>query len=125
MQKEGTVLIQSFGETRTLVKKLAHSHDMTIPQYLALVVEEAAKAEGIEVPESYRAEKTVDRKLSKGDFKERGKPKKKEEFFLPDDRKTWDKHFLHRWPEFAQWYFDTTGREWPGEETYYNNLHIG
>lgn len=130
--KQGIVLIQSFGETRTLVKKLAHSQGMTIPQYLAQLVEAAATEASVALPESYKAEGAVDRKLAKGDFKDRGagKPKIKEEFFLPDTRKEWEKLFAHRWEEFGAWYKkarSTPGHEveWPGEETYYNNLHIG
>lgn len=125
-RKQHIVLIQSFGETRVLIKQLAHAQDMTIPQYLAQLVEAAAVSKGLEVPE-YKTEKQVDRRLEKGDFKDRGagKPKKTVGFFLPDTRKEWDKLFADRWEEFGEWYEATSGNTWGGPNNYYNNLSLG
>lgn len=117
-------MIQVRFETRELIKKLAAGTKQTIPDFLADIIEQVA---GIE-PEDYEVERRVDQKLAQGDFRESGagKPKRtKDEFFLPDTRKEWDKLFADRWEEFGEWYEATSGNTWGGPNNYYNNLSLG
>ena len=115
----GLVQIWVYDETREILRKLSKVESVTMADLVRSRFEDAKATE-----KGYKREKEMDRALEKGDFKirQRRVPKPKDEFFLPDTRKEWDKLYADRWEEFGEWYLATRGREWPGDDNYYNNL---
>ena len=114
-RKEGLVNIQVREETRTLIKQLAARDNDTIPDFLAVAIEDMATALGVGVPESYATESKMDSRLSKGDFKalEQKKAKKTEPFDVTEESVK-EAYESGNADAYEAWYKEKYGRDFPG-----------
>lgn len=121
-RKRGIVLIQVYEETREALKKLAAEADLTIPRFVAEVVD------GLTGEHQDTAhERENDASVRKGDFQRtgRGEPKATGEFreldiYSEKDQAHWMTWTAEKKLKYIEWWEkDHPGRFWEGDAAFF------